>query len=136
MDEEDFTASLHDHARAAAESSIKSLGDSLSTELLPDFLSTQLRVPTEIAFDDTGLEDQQFAEPVFQVRGDHRVCVLRVRSKYEQRPEALPIIAAYMAAAINYGASASPELCELYGSILTGQTPNEFYAEVCRIADL
>ena len=40
-----------------------------------------------------------------------------------------------MAAASNYGAAASAELCETYGATLLGMETVDFYTEVCRIAD-
>jgi len=45
------------------------------------------------------------------------------------------LIAAYMAASINYGKAATPELSEIVGSILTGLSVDDFYESICRIAD-
>ena len=133
---EEFERSLRNHADVRARGTLESLGGVLTQDSLPTFLQTCLRVPTEIRFDDTVLSEHQFAEPIFTEEGGSRVCVLHVRPIYENRPETLPAIAAYMAAAINYGTSASPELCESYGAVLMGLSTDEFYAEICRIADL
>jgi len=48
----------------------------------------------------------------------------------------LCLAVAYMAAVINYGDAATPELAELHGSLLTGLSPEEFYLKVSAIADV
>jgi hypothetical protein len=138
MSDDEFFSSLHEHALEAARRSVEILEQPLCAENLETFLCSDvcLRLPTELRFDEEGLDAHQFAEPSFVMRDGLRRCVLHVHPRYEERPETHAAIVAYMAAAINYGSSASSDLCEEYGATLTGVPVDEFYDTVCRVADL
>ena len=138
MSDNEAVAALNQHAIEAAERTLAALGGKLDGEKLETFLSnrTCLRLPTELCFDGLGLDAHQFANPDFLTENGVRRCLLHIRSQYEVLPDTHAYIVAYMTAAINYGAAASEGLCEQYGAILMGMTVDDFYAAICRIADL
>jgi len=116
--EQPFNIVLCEHARFAAQRALDRLGAPLSPANLNLFLADArcLRYPTRIIYDRTGLEPQQVAQPFY-------------------RPEIIYLVVAYMAAVINYGDAATPELAEMLGSLLTGIEQEEFYEKMCAIAD-
>ena len=137
MQDDEAIAALNHHAAEAAQRARAALGGKLDAANLDAFLSdrTFLRVPTELRFDGLGLAPHQFATPAFISENGERQCILHIRPHYENLPDTHAYIVAYMAAAINYGAAASAELCETYGATLLGVGVEDFYAAVCRIAD-
>lgn len=137
MNDDEAVAALSHHAAEAAVRARAALGANLDAENLGTFLSERilLRLPTELRFDGLGLDPHQFAHPVFVTENGERRCILHICSQYKDLPDTHAYIVAYMAAAINYGAAASAELCETYGATLMGISVEDFYAAICRIAD-
>lgn len=132
--ERPFDAALFEHARYAAARARARLGSPLNEATLPLFLSDPqcLRYATRLAFDRSGLDAHQFAQP--ELLG--KECCLHVDPHLKDRPDLLYLAVAYMAAVINYGDAATPELAELHGSLLTGLPQEEFYLKISAIADL
>jgi len=130
-----FDEALRDHARYAARRARDRLGGNLCMDNLPGFLTDSqcLRYATEIIFDRTELESHQFAQPFMIDNGSK--CLLHVDPRIEDDPDRLCLVVAYMAAVINYGNAATPEVAELQGSILTGMRPEDFYKKICEISD-
>ncbi len=96
-----------------------------------------LRHPTRIVFEFGEMAMHQFAQPETDWRNteqDGRV--LYVRPLLRDRPDLLPLAAAYMIPLINYGEVIRDEHCLAYGSTLLGMTVEEFYQSICRLADL
>jgi hypothetical protein len=134
---EEMTKLLWAHADTTAERVLDLLGGPLSSNNLSRFLEggDSLRYPTEILFSEEGLEEHQFAEPVFYAGKSGQCCMLHIHPRYQNYPEAIPYLVAYMAAPINYGDSADGDLCEHLGAMLVKQEREEFYARVCQLAD-
>jgi len=132
--ERPFDAALFEHARFAAARARARLGSPLNESTLPLFLGDPqcLRYATRLAFDRGGLDAHQFAQPERQ----GNKCCLHVDPHLKDRPDLLYLAVAYMAAVINYGDAATPELAELHGSLLTGLPQEEFYLKISAIADL
>jgi hypothetical protein len=109
--------------------------DSRSLEALlgdPDCLRHPLRIVFE--FGDMALH--QFAQPGPDWRdptGDGRVLYLRPMLRNQPRRIALAV--AYMIPVVNYGAIVGDDHCLLYGATLLGMTEDEFYRELCELAD-
>lgn len=132
-DEEALRVTLLRHAQEAAARATAKLGGPLTAQNLDAFLSYNecVKYPTVIVYDEAPLEPHQFAQPVVR---DGK-CLLHVHPHYANRPECVPIIAAYMAGAINYGAVATLDVCEAYGAGVTCLSHDEFYRTVCQVAD-
>jgi hypothetical protein len=95
-----------------------------------------LRHPTRLVFEFGEMALHQFAQPDLDWRNreeDGRV--LYLRPKLSGRPELVPLAVAYMIPVLNYGDIISDGHCLLYGSALLGRTMEEFYREICALAD-
>lgn len=134
----EVTQLLWAHADATADRIVAALGGPLTPHNLKALLDAgdYLRYPTSVTFDRSPLEAHQFAEPVFAGEGAERRCTLYVDPFYHDHPDCLPHIVAYMAAAILYGGAADAALCEHLGAMLVQQTEDQFYSQICAIADL
>jgi hypothetical protein len=132
-----FAIALFEHARFSSQRAQERLGGPLSPANLDLFLTDArcLRYPTRIIYDRTGLEPQQVAQPFFQQAKGGLYCDLHVDPALKKTPERMYLVVAYMAAVINYGNSATPELAEMLGALLTGIEQEDFYQRMCAIAD-
>jgi len=132
-----FYAALFEHARFAAQRAQARLGGPLSPASLEQFLSDPLclRYPTRIIYVRDGLEPHQVAHPFYRQSRNGVFCDLHVDPLLRKMPEAIYLVVAYMAAVINYGDAATPELAELFGALLTGMDPEMFYTTRCAVAD-
>ena len=96
-----------------------------------------LRHPVRLVFEFGEMAMHQFAQPDIDWRNteqDGRV--LYVRPLLRERPDLLPPAVAYMIPLINYGDIISDEHCLLFGATLMAMTVEEYYACICRLADL
>ncbi len=125
------------HADATVERVLERLGAPLSSNNLTQFMEDEacLRYPTGLCFTEDGLDEHQFAQPVFYTEGETQRCMLNIHPRYEGYREALPYLVAYMAAVINYGDAADNDLCEHLGAMLVKQERDVFYQQICALAD-
>jgi hypothetical protein len=132
-----FHAALYEHARFAAQRAQSRLNGPLTPSNLEQFLADNLclRYPTRIIYDRTGLEPHQVAQPFYRQSRDGIFCDLHVDPDLQKTPEINYLVVAYMAAVINYGDAATPELAELFGALLTGIDQETFYEKMCAVAD-
>ena len=95
-----------------------------------------LRYPVRIVFEFGEMAMHQFAQPDIDWRNteqDGRV--LYVRPLLQERPDVLPLAVAYMIPLINYGDIISDDHCLLYGATLLGLMEEEYYQQMCALAD-
>lgn len=95
-----------------------------------------VRYPTRLVFEFGEMALHQFAQPEIDwddPTGVRRV--LYVRPSLRERPDLLPPAVAYMIPVINYGNIVTDEHCLLYGAALLGLSPDEFYRQICALAD-
>ncbi len=95
-----------------------------------------LRHPVRLVFEFGEMAMHQFAQPDIDWRNteqDGRV--LYVRPPLRKRPDLLPLAVAYMIPLINYGDIISDDHCLLYGATLLGLMENEYYQQICALAD-
>lgn len=95
-----------------------------------------LRHPVRLVFEFGEMALHQFAQPDMDWRNtkqDGRV--LYLRPLLRERPDLLPLAVAYMIPLINYGDIISDEHCLLYGAALMGMMQEEYYAQLCHLAD-
>jgi hypothetical protein len=128
---------LKAHARDKALQATKRLGGPLTSDNIEVFLKDPgcLRYKTRIVFTREGLDPHQFAQPNMSKEDAWYTCTLHIDPALQTRQELIHFVIAYMASVINYGDAANPELAEIYGSILTGLPPGDFYRKICGIAD-
>jgi len=134
---EEMAKLLWAHADSTAERIIALLGGPLSSNNITRFLEDEacLRYPTRLLFTEEGLSAHQFAQPVFYTEGAGRRCMLHIHPRYESYREAVPYLVAYMAALIMYGDAADSDLCEHLGAMLVKQEREQFYTDLCALAD-
>jgi len=132
------TDALKAHARDKARQAKKKLGGPLISDNIEVFLNDPecLRYKTRIVFTREGLDPHQFAQPNMSKEEAGYTCTLHIDPALQTRQELIHFVVAYMAAVINYGDAATPELAEIYGSILAGLPAGRFYKQICTIADL
>lgn len=95
-----------------------------------------LRHPVRLVFEFGEMAMHQFAQPDIDWRNteqDGRV--LYVRPLLRERPDLLPLAVAYMIPLINYGDIISDDHCLLYGATLLGLMEDEYYQQICALAD-
>jgi len=96
-----------------------------------------LRYPVRLVFEFGEMAMHQFAQPDIDYRNQEQDGrVLYVRPLLRNRPDLLPLAVAYMIPLINYGDIISDDHCLLYGATLLGMMEDEFYRELCKLADL
>lgn len=96
-----------------------------------------LRHPARLVFEFGEMAMHQFAQPDIDWRNaeqDGRV--LYVRPGLRERPDLLPLAVAYMIPVINYGEIISDEHCLAYGATLLGMMEEEYYGQLCRMAEI
>lgn len=96
-----------------------------------------LRHPVRLIFEFGEMAMHQFAQPDIDWRNteqDGRV--LYVRPLLRERPDLLPLAIAYMIPLINYGDIITDDHCRSYGAMLLGMMEEEFYQQICELAEL
>ncbi|HHI80015.1 MAG TPA: hypothetical protein ENK02_08535 [Planctomycetes bacterium] len=134
--EEDGKLALREHAKLRGMEARHKYG-----EIGPENLSALLkdpsvvRFPTILRFDAEPLEPGEFAfpSPLGEKPGDG-YCLF-VHPFFQDRPEALPFLVSYQLVRINYGEVATHEDAEAFGAALLGLDQEEYYQEICRLAD-
>ncbi len=96
-----------------------------------------LRHPVRLVFEFGEMAMHQFAQPDVDWRkSEQDGSVLYLRPMLRDRPELLPLAVAYMIPLINYGEIISDEHCLLYGAALLGMSEEEYYRQLCAMADV
>lgn len=94
------------------------------------------RYPTRLVFEFGEMAMHQFAQPEPDPRNlQENGRVLYLRPVLQSRPDLVLLAVAYMLPALNYGEIITDEHCQLYGAALLGLMREEFYAQICALAD-
>lgn len=96
-----------------------------------------VRHPVRLEFGFGGMAPHQFAQPEPDRRDPCGTgVVLCLRPLLRDRPEWVALAVAYMIPVINYGEGVVGDAhCLLYGAALLGLTEDEFYQELCSLAE-
>lgn len=96
-----------------------------------------LRYPVRLVYEFGEMAMHQFAQPDLDPRNpDQGGRVLYLRPILRDHPDKVVLAVAYMIPLINYGQVIGDDHCLLYGATLLGKLEDEFYREVCALADL
>ena len=100
---------------------------------LDEFLADRnlVRYPVELVFEVGTMAPHQFAHP--EPDGDG--FKLQVHPQLKHCPADLCLAVAYFLPVINYGSIINDDHCLVYGATLAGMTIDDYYQELCRIAD-
>jgi hypothetical protein len=104
-----------------------------SEQLLTDFLDNRnmVRYPVTLSFELGSLAAHQFAQPEPNGKGFTLYLHPDLKNRHEDVIRAL----AYFLPVMNFGELVNDDHCLLYGATLIGTTVDEYYAQLCRMAD-
>lgn len=95
-----------------------------------------LRHPVRLVYEFGEMAGHQFAQPDVDHRQPHgQGRVLYLRPVLRGHPDKVVLAVAYMIPVINYGTIISDAHCRLYAATLLGRLEEEFYREICALAD-
>jgi hypothetical protein len=95
-----------------------------------------VRHPTRLVFEFGEMAMHQFGQPDIDWRNPERDGrVLYLRPLLRERPDLIVLAAAYLIPLINYGEIIADDHCVLYGATLLGLTEEEFYRQICAMAE-
>ncbi len=129
--------SLKQHLSAQAVAAHQKYGP-LTAKNLDAFLQDKecVRHPVRLVFELGEMALHQFAQPDVDWRNEEEDGrVLYVRPVLQDRPDLLPLAVAYMIPVLNYGDIITDAHCLAYGATLMGLMEEEFYQQVCAMAD-
>lgn len=102
-------------------------------ELLQD--RNYVRYPCDIVFDAGPLEPGEFAHPEPKGERPEAGFNLHVHPFFMTQLERVPYLVLYQLVIVNYGDFATPEDAEAFGAAALGLSPDEYYHEICELAD-
>jgi hypothetical protein len=137
LTEADARQSLRDHIFEKARNTHLKYGFLIDAGTMTRILDSRdvVRYPMGIRFDAGPLQAGEFAflEPLGE--DPSQGFCLFIHPRFQNRPEALPLIVAYYIPTVNYGEIASYEEAELFGATLLGMDVGEYYQALCDLAD-
>lgn len=93
------------------------------------------RWPTELVFDADSLRAGEFGFAAPVAGSPEGAWQITLHPRYSTDDRAVVLLAAYHIVSINYGEIATHEEAEEFGATLLGIPREEYYAEVCALAD-
>ena len=94
-----------------------------------------VRYPCELVFDGEPLLEGECAFPVPLGATPEEGFRLCIHPFFATSPSRVPLLALYQVVAINYGSFASSEDAEAFGAAVLGLGREEYYEELCAMAD-
>lgn len=94
-----------------------------------------VRYPCEIVFDATGLLPGECAHPAQRGELPEDGFTMCVHPRFEHQLERVVYLVLYQLVALNYGEFASAHDAETFGAAALGLTRDEYYFELCSMAD-
>lgn len=128
---------LRDHVLERAFKARAKYGPVIDADTLLRILDDRevVRYPAGIRYDLECLLPGEFAHA--EQLGEHPrkgFCIF-IHPAFEARRDLLPLLVAYHIPPINYGDITEPEDCEAFGAALLGLPVDEYYAQLCALAD-
>ena len=94
-----------------------------------------VRYPCQVVFDTAGLQPGECAHPVAVGGRPEDGFTLYVHPLFMTDLARVPLLALYQMVLINYGEFASPDDAEVFGAGAAGISRDDYYAELCEMAD-
>jgi hypothetical protein len=134
----DARQSLNAHVAAKGTEIHTKYGPHLGWKELQRLLEdrTCVRYPCGLVFDATQLQSGECAHPVSKGERPEDGFTLYVHPLFMTDLARVPLLALYQMVLINYGEFASPEDAETFGACAAGLSRDDYYAELCEMADL
>ena len=94
-----------------------------------------VRYPCEIVFEVNPLLPGEFAHPSLKADRPEDGFIMHVHPHFFAQLNRVPWLVLYQLVALNYGEFASSDDAEIFGAAALGLTRDEYYAELCKMAD-
>jgi hypothetical protein len=94
-----------------------------------------VRYPCEIVFDVAPLQEGELAYPLARGTTPEEGFTIYVHPYFAAQLARVPGIVLYQLAVVNYGDFASTEDAEVFGSCALGISKDDYYMDLCRVAD-
>lgn len=94
-----------------------------------------VRYPCEIAFDGAALQPGELACPVMKGERPDEGFTLHVHPLLLTQLDRVPAVVLYQLVVVNYGDFASSEDAEAFGAASLGMSRDEYYQNICEVAD-
>ena len=128
LGDESLRAHLVDMAMVANQS-YAPFRDGLLTKLMDD--RNVVRYPVKLVFEMGSLAAHQFAQPEPNGQG----FTLYLHPELKSRPDDVIRALAYFIPVMNFGELINDDHCLLYGATLVGTTVDDYFKQLCRLAD-
>ena len=134
---DDARQSLNSHVAAKGAEINAKYGPHIGWKELQHILEDRacVRYPCQIVFDATGLQPGEFAHPVPASERPEDGFTMVVHPLFMTDLPRVPLLVLYQLVVINYGEFASPDDAETFGAAAAGLSREDFYAELCELAD-
>jgi hypothetical protein len=134
---EDARQSLNAHVAAKGAEIFEKYGPHIGWKELQRVLQDDqcVRYPCEIVFDTAGLQPGELAHPT--PKGDQPAdgFTMFVHPCFLTQLARVPALVLYQLVLVNYGDFASPDDAETFGAMALGMSQDDYYAELCTLAD-
>lgn len=94
-----------------------------------------VRYPCKIVFDASPLQPGEFAHPIADGERPEDGFTMCVHPLFMTDLGRVPLLVFYQLVLINYGEFASPRDAEIFGASAAGLSRDDYYAELCELAD-
>jgi hypothetical protein len=94
-----------------------------------------VRYPCKVVFDAAGLQPREFAHPAANGERPEDGFTMYVNPLFMTDLARVPLLVLYQLVLINYGEFASPDDAETFGASAAGLSRDDYYAELCEMAD-
>ena len=94
-----------------------------------------VRYPVEVVFDNAQLLPGEFAQPAQKGETPEDGFTMFVHPLFMTQLDRVPYLVLYQLVSVNYGVFASSDDAETFGAAALGLTRDEYYAEICALAD-
>jgi hypothetical protein len=134
---EDARQSLIAHVEAKGIEVFVKYGPHLGWGELQRLLADRIyvRYPCEIVFDAAQLMPGEFAHPTSNGAVPEEGFTMAVHPMFMLELDRVAYLVLYQLVAVNYGEFASADEAETFGAAALGLTRDEYYAELCALAD-
>jgi hypothetical protein len=129
--------SLTEHVREKGMAIHAKYGPQLGWQELNRILNDRscVRYPCEISFDSSLLQDGEMAHPTPKGERPEEGFIIHVHPLFMTQLDRVAWLVLYQLVLVNYGEFASVEDAETFGASALGVTQDEYYAELCQLAD-
>jgi hypothetical protein len=133
----DARETLSAHVTAKGLEIREKYGPEIGWDQLQQILSDRacVRYPCKVVFDASPLLSGEFAHPIPNGRHPEDGFTLYVHPIFLRQREQVSFLVLYQLVLVNYGEFAAPEDAEIFGASALGLPREEYYKQVCQMAD-